>query len=76
MKAEAQTETTIEILLDGLPRRVNQGCSLQQLMEELGLQPEDAATAVNGQFVPRAARADHRLQPGDSVLLFRAIVGG
>ena len=76
MTSEAQTETTIEILLDGQPRRVNEACDLQQLMHELGLQPEDAATAVNGQFVPRSSRADHRLQPGDSVLLFRAIVGG
>jgi len=76
MKAQTETETTIEIQLDGQPRRVDEHCSLQQLVEELGLQPPDAATAVNGRFVPRAARGDHRLQPGDSVLLFRAIVGG
>jgi sulfur carrier protein len=65
-----------EILLDGKPHVVPEGCSLQQLMDELGLQPADATTAVNGQFVPRAARAAHRLQPADSVLLFQAIVGG
>ena len=76
MKAQTQTDAATEILLDGQPRQVSQDCSLQQLMEELGLQPADAATAVNGRFVPRAARADQRLQPGDSVLLFRAIVGG
>jgi len=66
----------IDILLDGQVRCVAEGSSLQQLMDELGLQPADAGTAVNGQFVPRAARAEHHLQPGDSVLLFRAIVGG
>lgn len=68
--------TGTDILLDGKPHRVAQGCSLQQLLDELGLQPADATTAVNGQFVPRAARQGHPLQPGDSVLLFRAIVGG
>jgi len=65
-----------DILLDGKPHRVDAGGTLQQLLERLGLQPAEATTAVNGQFVPRAARADHRLQAGDSVLLFRAIVGG
>jgi sulfur carrier protein len=65
-----------EILLDGKPRLVPEGCTLAQLMDELGLQPADATTAVNGQFVPRGERAIHRLQPADSVLLFQAIVGG
>jgi len=65
-----------EILLDGKPHRVSEGCSVQELMEALGMQPTDATTAVNGEFVPRAARAGHHLQAGDSVLLFQAIVGG
>jgi sulfur carrier protein len=34
------------------------------------------ATAVNGAFVPRDARAQTRLSPGDIVLVFGAIVGG
>ena len=68
--------THTQILLDGKPHRVDEGCNLQQLLDQLGLQPTEATTAVNGQFVPRAARAAHRLQAGDSVLLFRAIVGG
>ena len=48
----------------------------QPLWAELGPPPAEAAPAVTGRFGPRAPRADQRLQPGDSVLLFRAIVGG
>ncbi|RQP23943.1 sulfur carrier protein ThiS [Piscinibacter terrae] len=66
----------MDILLDGQPRRVDAGISLQSLMDELGLAPTDAATAINGEFVARGSRADRLLQGGDSVMLFRAIVGG
>jgi sulfur carrier protein len=34
------------------------------------------ATAVNGEFVPRALRAQTWLAAGDTVLTFQAIVGG
>lgn len=66
----------LDILLDGQPRRIPAGSSLQSLMDELDMNPADAATAVNGEFVARGARADRLLQGGDSVMLFRAIVGG
>jgi sulfur carrier protein len=66
----------LDIFLDGRPRRIASGTSLQSLMDQMGLDPADVATAVNGEFVSRAARADHLLQGGDSVMLFRAIVGG
>jgi sulfur carrier protein len=38
--------------------------------------PEQVATAVNGQFVARSARATHNLQDGDAVLCFSPITGG
>lgn len=34
------------------------------------------ATAVNGGFVPRHARATHALHDGDTVLCFSPITGG
>ena len=37
---------------------------------------DSVATAVNGQFVPRRARADHVLADGDTVLCFSPITGG
>ena len=37
---------------------------------------DKVATARNGEFVAREARATTLLQDGDQVLLFQAIVGG
>lgn len=50
--------------------------TLADLLAALGVAPDTVATAVNGQFVPRDRRADHRLQTGDSVTTFQPIVGG
>ena len=50
--------------------------ALAQLLPRLGKQAEQVATAVNGEFVPRGARAEHPLQDGDAVLCFSPITGG
>ena len=42
----------------------------------LGKERNPVATAVNGHFVPREARADTPLWPGDALIAFHAIVGG
>jgi sulfur carrier protein len=39
-------------------------------------QASSMATAVNGEFVSRHERHSHRLQDGDTLLLFGAITGG
>lgn len=64
------------VTLNGEPRRVDARATLAQLLDALGLAPDDCATAVNGIFVARDARAVHRLQPGDAVTCFQPIVGG
>ena len=66
----------IDIRLDDRPHRVAAGTSLAALVESLGHAPADVASAVNGAFVPRAARAGRVLEGGDAVLLFKPIVGG
>jgi sulfur carrier protein len=50
--------------------------SLADLLDRYGIAQASAATAVNGAFIPRELRAQHRLQAGDNVLTFQAIVGG
>jgi sulfur carrier protein len=52
------------------------GLTLDALLDAQGMAPDTIATAVNGQFVPRALRKRTSLQPGDTVLTFQAIVGG
>ncbi len=52
------------------------GLTLAALLTEHGVNAEQVATAVNGQFVPRPLRDTTPLKPGDTVLTFQAIVGG
>jgi sulfur carrier protein len=66
----------IEVMLNGQPRRVPSDATLEWLLCDVGLTPQDVATALNGEFVPRGQRGQRRLQPGDSVTCFRPIVGG
>lgn len=68
--------TSLTIQLDGQPRTLAAGSTLAALVEQLGHAPEAVSTAVNGDFVPRGARAERMLGEGDAVLLFQPIVGG
>jgi sulfur carrier protein len=52
------------------------GLTLAALLTEQGVNADQVATAVNGEFVPRALRESTTLAPGDTVLTFQAIVGG
>ncbi|MEK8029612.1 sulfur carrier protein ThiS [Ideonella sp. DXS29W] len=64
------------VLVNGQPVEGAEGATLADLLARLG-QPADAvATALNGQFVPRAARGEVGLSRGDQVTVFKAIVGG
>ncbi len=67
--------TQITIQLDGQPHRVPAGTTLADLVAALGHEPQAVSTALNGEFVARAARG-RVLAEGDAVLLFQPIVGG
>ncbi|MFV0679034.1 sulfur carrier protein ThiS [Ottowia sp.] len=67
---------SLTIQLDGQPHPVATGTTLAALVEQLGHAPEGVSTAINGEFVPRGARAGRVLGEGDAVLLFQPIVGG
>lgn len=65
----------MQIRLDDQTLHVDDGLTLAQLLAQHG--PDDnVATALNGRFVPREARAAAVLSEGDQVLLFKPIVGG
>ena len=71
-----KTTETIAVIVDGQHHSVDGGGTLAELVSQLGHAPTDVATSVNGSFVARPSRELHRLEPGDSVLLFKPIVGG
>lgn len=64
------------IHLNGQAIEVAEGLDLHALLQQLGHAPQAFATAVNGEFVPRPAREQHRLQPGDAISCIQPIVGG
>ncbi len=69
----------IPITLNGEPREVAPGSSLADLVAQLAPGPDGPltlATAVNGDFVGRAQRAQRLLQPQDAVFTFQPIIGG
>lgn len=68
------THTTLT--LNDQPRPWRPGLTLAALLAEAGYAPDAVATAVNAQFVPRAARETTPLAAGDHVTVFQAIVGG
>lgn len=73
------TCATITIRLDDRELQLPAGSRLSDLLALEALQPlppAGVATALNGRFVPRAARSATPLSDGDQVLLFQPIVGG
>jgi sulfur carrier protein len=67
---------TQHITLNGESRQVDDSTTLADLVSALGQQPQSLATAVNGEFVPRGARATVQLREGDAVFTFQPITGG
>lgn len=68
--------TTINMTLNGEARQVPGGCTLADLLETSGQPAASFASAVNGEFVARDARARTVLADGDAVFTFQAITGG
>ena len=66
----------ITITLNGEARKLPCGQTLADLIAALAAPPPSLATAVNGEFVAREARADRALNDGDAVFTFQPITGG
>lgn len=66
----------VAITLNGEALSVPAGTTLASLVSGHGDADSAVATAVNGDFVPRAIRATTVLAPGDAVSFLKAIVGG
>ena len=64
------------ITLNGQPRSIDSGRTLADLVASLDAAPQALATAVNGEFVPREARAQCVLREHDAVFTFQPITGG
>ncbi len=65
-----------QVTLNGEPRSVAADATLADLIAGLTGEPQSLATAVNGEFVPREARAHTPLREGDAVFTFQPVTGG
>lgn len=67
---------SMTVRLDDRALTLARGTTLAQLLDQERRAPEAVATALNGHFVARGARASTPLRDGDQVLFFQPIVGG
>ena len=68
--------TDIHITLNGEARQLPAGSTLADVLAAGGQPAASFASAVNGEFVARDARATTPLADGDAVFTFQAITGG
>jgi sulfur carrier protein len=66
----------LQIELNGEPRTVGSGHTVQDLVAELALAGKACAVAINREVVPRQQWSERRLQAADRVDIVRAIGGG
>ena len=66
----------INITLNGEARQMPAGSTLADALAASGQPAESFASAVNGEFVARDARAQKTLAEGDAIFTFQAITGG
>ena len=66
----------INITLNGEARHLPAGSTLADALAATGQPAQSFASAVNGEFVARDARAEKALAEGDAIFTFQAITGG
>lgn len=64
------------IQLNGEPRHLETGATIEILLACEGLAERRVAVEVNGEIVPRGRQTTHALQPGDTVEIVHALGGG
>ncbi len=66
----------MEITVNGQLRRVAQGITVAELLQELGLADKQVAVEANLELVPRQRHAGHRLADGDRLEIVTLVGGG
>lgn len=66
----------MEVTVNGEVRRVPEETTAARLVELLELAGRRYAMEINGQLLPKAQHAGHRLSPGDRIEIVQAVGGG
>ncbi len=64
------------LTLNGEPRQIADGTTLEALIETLGVRRDGIAAALNDEVVPRGRHATTPLHDGDRLELIVAVAGG
>ena len=67
---------TIDVVINGQPRKIEQGTSVAGLISELGLSGKPVAVERNREVVPRALHASTVLTEGDHIEVVTFVGGG
>lgn len=68
--------TTVQIVLNGQPRRLEPGTTLAGLVATLDLSGSRMAVEINEEVIPRSEYPEHVLGDGDRVEIVHAVGGG
>ena len=66
----------MEILVNGEPRQVVEGCTAEALVETMGLSGKRIAMEVNMEIVPRSTYHEFTFNPDDKIEIVHAVGGG
>jgi sulfur carrier protein len=68
--------TSIDVVINGQPRSIEEGTTVSVLLGELGLGERRVAVERNREIVPRAEHATTIIAPGDRLELVSFVGGG
>lgn len=68
--------TSIDVVINGQPRQIEEGTTVSVLLDQLGLGERRVAVERNREIVPRAQHASTILASGDHLELVTFVGGG
>jgi sulfur carrier protein len=66
----------MSVTVNGKPRDLRSGFTIPQMLDALGIKPEQVAVAVNGEVITRRLWGETTVKEGDAVEIVRAVGGG
>jgi thiamine biosynthesis protein ThiS len=66
----------VEIIVNGQTRRIGEGATIAELLNEMDLAKKYVAVEVNRELVPKKLHAEHRLDAGDKLEIVTLVGGG
>lgn len=71
-----ELQQSVEIRVNGEPRRVREGATIAQMLGEIGLDARKVAVERNLEIVPRSTLGEVAVAPGDSFEIVHFVGGG